>query len=144
MSFLKAIVVLATLSTASYAVACPDGKHEKKAEVAKVTVQDAAKLHKQKKVIMVDANSDKTRKKMGFVPGARLLSSYDKFATSELKATKDDTLVFYCYSEKCSAAPKAARTASAKGFKVKVMAAGIVGWTKAGHAVKKLKSAPNS
>lgn len=143
MSFLKAIVVLATLSTATYAVACPDSKKEH-AEVPNITVEDAAKLHKQNKIIMVDANGPDTRKKLGVVPGARLLSSYDKFAASELKATKKDTLVFYCYSESCSAAPSAAMTARAKGFKAKVMDAGIVGWKKAGHAVAKIKSAPKS
>ena len=144
MSLLKAIVVVAaTLSTASIASACPDSKHEKK-EVAKVTVSDAAKLHKQEKIIMVDANSPKTRTKEGVVPGARILTSYSKFAKSELKASKDDTLVFYCHSEKCGAAPKAAMTARSMGFKAKVMDAGIVGWKKAGHAVKKYKAAPNS
>ena len=143
MQILKAIVVIATLSTASYAVACPDSKTEKK-EVTKVTVASAAKLHKANKIIMVDANSPATRTKQGVVPGARLLTSYSKFAASELKASKDDTLVFYCYSEKCSAAPKAAMTAQSMGFKTKVMDAGIMGWKKAGHAVKKIKSSPNS
>ncbi len=140
MSFLKAFVVIATLSTASYAVACPDSKTEK-SEITKVTVADAAKLLKQKKIIMVDANSPKTRTKLGVVPGARLLTSYSKFSASELKASKDDTLVFYCYSESCGAAPSAATAARSMGFKAKVMDAGIVGWKKAGHAVKKMKTA---
>lgn len=143
MSLLKAIVIFATLGTASYAVACPDGKHEQK-EVTKVSVADAAKLHKQDKIIMVDANSPKTRTKEGVVPGARILTSYSKFAKSELKASKDDTLVFYCHSEKCGAAPKAAKAARAMGFKTKVMDAGIIGWKKAGHAIKKFKAAPTS
>jgi rhodanese-related sulfurtransferase len=144
MSFLKAVVILATLSTGTYALACPDSDSEQASAVSKVTVADAAKLHKANKIIMVDANSPKTRSKLGVVPGARLLTSYDKFSASELKATKKDTLVFYCYSEACSAAPSAARAAKAKGFKAKVMAAGITGWKKAGHAVKKIKAAPTS
>ncbi len=143
MKLLKAIIVIATLSTASFALACPDGKTEQK-EVTKVTVASAAKLHKANKIIMVDANSPKTRVKQGVVPGARLLSSYSKFAASELKASKTDTLVFYCYSEQCGAAPKAAMTAASMGYKTKVMDAGIMGWKKAGHAVKKIKATPNS
>jgi rhodanese-related sulfurtransferase len=144
MSLLKAFVVAAALTgTATFALACPNDKSEK-AEVAKVTVASAAKLHKQNKIIMVDANSPKTRTKLGVVPGARLLTSYSKFAASELKAKKSDTLVFYCYSEACGSAPKAAMTARSMGYKAKVMDAGIMGWKKAGHAVKKIKSAPNS
>ena len=146
MTLLKAIIVAATLGTASYAVACPNSSKAEQAEPQKVTVASAAKLHKQSKIIMVDANSPKTRAKEGVVPGARLLSSHSKFASSELKASKKDTLVFYCHSEACGAAPKAAMTARSMGFTAKVMDAGIMGWKKAGHAVKKLKAAkaPNS
>ena len=141
MFILKSIVAIATLTTATYAVACPknDAKHAK-AEVETMSVDQAATLHKQGKVIMVDANGADTRKKVGVVPGARLLSSYNKFDMKELKASKDDTLVFYCYNEMCSAAPSAAETARAKGFKTRVMDAGIMGWKKAGKPIAKLDS----
>jgi rhodanese-related sulfurtransferase len=143
MILLKAIVVAATLSAASYALACPNSKSEQ-AEVPKVSVASAAKLLKQDKIIMVDANSPETRSKQGVVPGARLLTSYSKFAASELRASKEDTLVFYCYSESCGAAPKAAQTARSMGYTAKVMDAGITGWKKAGHAVAQVKAAPSS
>jgi len=57
---------------------------------------------------------------------------------SEINADKKDTLVFYCHSEQCQAAPKAAEVAKNKGYTVRVMEAGILGWKKAGHAVKKI------
>ena len=145
MSLLKAIVVVAglTLTAGSQATACPKGE-AKNTEVASVSVDDAAKLHKKGEIIMVDANGDDTRKKLGVVPGAKLLTSYDKFAASELGVKKSDTLVFYCYNKMCSAAPRAAEVARAKGYKSKVMHAGIVGWKKAGHAVQQIGSSPKS
>ena len=44
----------------------------------------------------VDCNSDMTRKRMGVVPGAILVTSDDAFAASELPADKTTKLVFYC------------------------------------------------
>ena len=137
MRLLLAVAVATSFATAGYAAACP-GKDKKAAEVASISVKKAAKLAKLGKVIMVDANSDATRKSQGVVPGARLLSSYRDFKPSELRASKSDTLVFYCYNEQCSAAPSAARAAKAKGFKTLVMHAGIMGWKKAGHTVAKI------
>lgn len=141
MFVLKSIVAIATLTTATYAVACPknDAKHAE-AEVQTMSVDKAAALHEQGKVIMVDANGKATRQKIGVVPGARLLTSYNKFDMKELKASKEDTLVFYCYNEMCSAAPRAAETARAKGFKTRVMDAGIIGWKKAGKPIATLES----
>ena len=104
----------------------------------KITVEAAAKLQKDDSVFMIDANGMFTRKFRGYVPGARLLSHYRKYDEKELEASKLDTLIFYCGSEKCTSAPKAAQIASAKGYQVKVMDAGIKGWIRAGHDVKKL------
>lgn len=146
MTLIKSLVLLTSLSTVGFvagnqADACP--KSKKTASIASVTVEDAATLHKQGKIIMVDANGADTRKKVGVVPGARLLSSYNKFAASELKASKSDTLVFYCYNKQCGAAPGAAEVARKLGYKTKVMHAGIMGWKKAGNKVSKV-GGPNS
>ena len=113
-------------------------KQDGKIMLSKVSVEEAAKLLKEGSVVMVDANGTITRKFRGVVPGARLLSHYRKYDEKELQASKQDTLVFYCGSEKCSSAPKAAQIASAKGYQVKVMDAGIKGWIRAGHEVAKL------
>jgi hypothetical protein len=44
----------------------------------------------------VDCNSPPTRKKMGTLPGAILVSDDENFAASELPADKSTKLVFYC------------------------------------------------
>lgn len=152
MKIFKSALLMSVLALPVFAMACPDGdggddgdtvhmgKGHKKVQssLAKVTVEEAAKLNKDGKAIMVDANGESTRKSIGYVPGARLLTNYKTYDEKELKASKKDTLVFYCGSEKCSAAPKAAEVASAKGYNVKVMDGGIKGWVKAGYKTAKL------
>jgi hypothetical protein len=44
----------------------------------------------------VDCNSERTRKKLGVVPTAVVISDEETFAASELPADKTTTLVFYC------------------------------------------------
>jgi len=81
----------------------------------------------------VDANGDRTRKKMGVIPGAHLLSDSETFTISELPANKDRPLVFYCANTHCDASHEAAAKAITAGYtNVKVMPAGIAGWVKAG------------
>ena len=101
-----------------------------------VSVDEVDKMMTDKKCVVVDANSGDTREKYGTVPGAVLLTSYEKYATSELPSDKSTKLVFYCGSEACSAAPKAAKLAKEAGYNdVAVMRAGIKGWVKAGKKV---------
>ncbi len=137
--FIAALIALG-LTVGGVAVACDKHKEGAKtakndAEPANISVEAAAQAAKAGKVIMVDANSEKTRKSEGVVPGARLLSSSSGFDMSELKASKGDKLVFYCYNEQCGAAPAAAKMAKQNGYEAKVMHAGIVGWKKAGNKV---------
>jgi rhodanese-related sulfurtransferase len=84
-----------------------------------------------------DANGDGVRSSYGVIPGAVLLtssSSYD--VASELPQAKDNPLVFYCSSERCSAAPSAARRARDAGYThVYVLPEGIKGWVQAGKPV---------
>jgi len=44
----------------------------------------------------VDCNGDATRKKMGVVPGAILVTDDESFAATELPPDKTTKLVFYC------------------------------------------------
>lgn len=62
------------------------------------------------------------------VPGAlHLLPEFDPQA---LPADKNAALVFYCSNPMCLKAPRAARRAGKLGYTdVRVMSAGIVGWT---------------
>lgn len=87
----------------------------------------------------VDANGDATRKRLGVIPGAVLLSDYETFLPSELPADKSKGLVFYCSNEHCGASEEAAARALTAGYTdVKVLPAGIVGWAKAGQQTAKL------
>jgi rhodanese-related sulfurtransferase len=65
------------------------------------------------------------------VPGAINLDPA-AFEASDLPADRDALLVFYCSNPLCTKAPKAALRARRLGYeKVRVMAAGIRGWTSA-------------
>lgn len=105
-----------------------------------VTIDELAKLLDSEKPPKVyDANGKETREEFGTVPGANLLSSYDEYDDSELKADKADKLVFYCGSDACKAAEGAAKKALLAGYSdVNVMTAGIKGWSKAGKPTSKL------
>jgi rhodanese-related sulfurtransferase len=87
--------------------------------------------------VPVDANGDQTRKKMGVVPGAVLLSDSETFNVSELPADKSKTLVFYCANTQCGASHEAAGRALTAGYShVEVMPDGIAGWVKSGKKVQ--------
>jgi hypothetical protein len=48
-------------------------------------------------VTVLDANDTEFREKNGVIPGAKLLSSFDRYdIQKELPASKDAPLVFYC------------------------------------------------
>jgi hypothetical protein len=49
-----------------------------------------------KQITPVDCNGDGTRKQMGVVPGAILVSDEEQYGPSELPADKTTKLVFYC------------------------------------------------
>jgi rhodanese-related sulfurtransferase len=87
----------------------------------------------------VDANADATRRHLGVIPGAVLLSDYETFLPAELPADKSKGLVFYCANEHCGASDEAAARALTAGYTdVKVLTAGIAGWAKAGKQTAKL------
>ncbi|MBA3820163.1 MAG: rhodanese-like domain-containing protein [Deltaproteobacteria bacterium] len=81
----------------------------------------------------VDANGAPTRKKLGVIPGAVLLSDFETFLPSELPADKAKPLVFYCANTHCGASHEAAARALTAGYtNVRVLPDGIAGWVKAG------------
>src|SRR6185369_13043840 len=77
-------------------------------------------------VFVYDANNEKTRTTEGVIPGAHILTSYDKYdITHELPADKNAKLVFYCANTQCSSSHDAAHRAVEAGFKdVSVMTDG--------------------
>ena len=89
----------------------------------------------------VDANGPGTRKKLGVIPGAVLLSDYEGFQPSELPADKSKGLVFYCANTHCDASHTAAEKAITAGYKnVKVLPEGIAGWREAGKQTQQTGS----
>src|ERR1700733_7268715 len=103
------------------------------AAVPTVTVDEVDQKLASGECQAVDANGDATRKKMGVVPGAVLLTDSESFKLSELPADKSKSLVFYCANTSCGASHHAAEKALTAGYtNVKVMPEGIAGWVKAG------------
>ena len=106
----------------------------KQTAVKEISVQKVQQFieNKAKNVAILDANNEDARKDAGVVPGAVLLTSYSKYALTELPKDKNTTLVFYCYNSYCQASNLAAQRAISAGYKdARVMKAGIVGWNAA-------------
>lgn len=90
-------------------------------------------------VQVVDANGEATRKRIGVIPGAILLSDSEAFSLSELPADKSKPLVFYCANTYCGSSDEAAKRARMAGHKdVKVLPDGVAGWAKAGKQVTRI------
>jgi rhodanese-related sulfurtransferase len=92
-----------------------------------------ALLSHDKTVAVYDANDEGTRTHVGLIHGAHALSSYDKYAETELPSDKKTPLVFYCANKMCSSSHDAAERAISLGYtNVSVMIDGVYGWKKAG------------
>jgi rhodanese-related sulfurtransferase len=116
--------------------ACDKAKHAaKKSSVKESTIAEVASLQKDKKVVVLDANGDDFRKQHGIIPGATLLTHFNKYeADKELPAAKDSKLVFYCANTQCKASHAAAARATEAGYTdVSVLPDGLLGWKKAGQ-----------
>ena len=101
------------------------------AKVATVSVDELDQMLARNECQAVDANGLETRKKLGVIPGAVLLTDADSL--DALPAEKTKHLVFYCTNTSCSASHYAAEKAIAAGYThIKVLPDGIAGWVKAG------------
>jgi rhodanese-related sulfurtransferase len=109
------------------------------AKLPTVSVDEVDHMLATNDCVPVDANGDATRKRMGVVPGAVLLTDSDDYKPSELPADKSKSLVFYCANTQCGASHQAAAKARLAGYtNVKVMPEGIAGWVKAGKKTQQL------
>jgi rhodanese-related sulfurtransferase len=110
-----------------------DDSAERMKNLPTVTVNDLDTALANHAAQPVDANGEATRKRLGVIPGAVLLTEGDDWAISELPADKAKPLVFYCANEDCGASHHAAAKALTAGYtNVKVLPDGIAGWVKAG------------
>jgi rhodanese-related sulfurtransferase len=108
-------------------------------KVATVTVDEVDQAIAKGDCTPVDANGEGTRKKMGTLPGAVLLTDSETFQVSELPSDKAKALVFYCANTQCGASHEAAEKAITAGYtNVKVMPDGIAGWVKAGKKTQQI------
>jgi rhodanese-related sulfurtransferase len=142
--FMSKLLVVAVLAVAvpSAAFACDDHKQAGKSAVKKITLAQAAKFQDAKKATLVDANDPEARAKLGFIPDAILLTSFNQYdANKELPAAKDSKLVFYCANTMCQSSHAAAERALEAGYvDVSVMSEGLAGWKKAGKPIASPRS----
>jgi rhodanese-related sulfurtransferase len=137
-------ILLAAVLTLGAGAACSKAENQKNATAAKataatVTIDEVDQKLASGGCVAVDANGEVTRKKMGVLPGAVLLTDSDTFNISELPADKTKELVFYCANTHCGASHEAAEKAMTAGYtNVKVMPDGIAGWVKAGKTVQNI------
>ena len=120
-------------SDSASVASAPSPTASAEAKVPTATVDEVDQAITKGECQAVDANGDATRKKMGVVPGAILLTDSDEFKPGELPSDKSKELVFYCANTQCGASHHAAAKALTAGYtNVKVMPEGIAGWVKAG------------
>jgi len=127
---------------ARIARACGDDMKQEAYNVISVD-ELATALQSHQHMTVIDANGAETRQKFGVIPGAQLLSNFSTYdPAAELPADKTQTLVFYCGSTMCTAAPQAAMRAAAAGYtNIYVLHVGIKGWTAANKpTVRPLKN----
>jgi rhodanese-related sulfurtransferase len=126
-----------SLALPSIALACDAEKKEQAAAptVKSLTIPQVASLQKEKKATVLDANFDQFRKANGVIPGALMLTSFNKYdVAKELPAAKDSKLVFYCANTQCQASQAAAQRALQAGYTdVNVLPDGLMGWKMAGQ-----------
>jgi rhodanese-related sulfurtransferase len=137
-------LLLATCLALVATVACSKSKTTDPAATAAttvptITVDEVDHMLAAGQCQPVDANGDGTRKKLGVLPGAVLLTDSEDFQLAELPADKGKPLVFYCANTHCGASHHAAEKALTAGYThVKVMPEGIAGWVKAGKKTQQL------
>jgi len=131
---------LAVLLAAGAAAGCSKSEKAAPAQaqtIPTVTVDEVDRQLASGECVPVDANGEGTRKKMGIVPGAVLLTSSEDI--SALPQDKAKNLVFYCANPHCGASHEAAEKARLAGYThVRVMPDGIAGWVKAGKRVQNI------
>jgi hypothetical protein len=92
--FFVAAIAVAPLAACSKSDKADSSKHE--ADLPEISVGDVAAGLEAKSLTVVDCNGDKTRKKVGVLPGAILVEDEETYPASVLPADKSAKLVFYC------------------------------------------------
>ena len=95
---MRRLLFSVAIATASLAAGCSkgDNKAEVKHDLKEMTVDEVHAGLEAKQLTAVDCNSDKTRKRVGTLPGAILIADEEKFTAADLPSDKATKLVFYC------------------------------------------------
>lgn len=94
---LGAVLALATVGGCSKDTSSSGSSTQEKADdVPTVTLDETEKLLAANEATAVDCNGDRTREKLGILPGAVLISDEETYPASELPADKARKLIFYC------------------------------------------------
>ena len=131
-------VLALSLAVPSLGMAC-ENENKEQASTApttkSLTIPQLASIQKEKKATVLDANGTDFRKENGIIPGAVMLTSYNKYdVAKELPAAKGSKLVFYCANTQCSASHAAAQRALEAGYTdVSVLPDGLLGWKQSGQ-----------
>ena len=125
------LLAVATPACSKHESANPAPTTDVEAQLPAVTVEQLDTMLATNQCQPVDANGEQTRKKLGVIPGAVLLTDSDSI--DGLPTDKAKPLVFYCANAACGASHHAAAKALTAGYtNVKVLPDGIAGWVKAG------------
>lgn len=93
----SAAVVLASFGCSEKSTPQDKAKQEEvEPELPEISIDDVAAGLEAKTLTVIDCNGDKTRKKVGVLPGAILLDDEETYPVSALPADKAAKLVFYC------------------------------------------------
>jgi hypothetical protein len=96
---MRSLLFSAAIAVAALAGCSKSEKADKAAvehDLPEISVADVAAGLEAKTLVAIDCNNDKTRKKVGKLPGAILISDEETFPASELPVDKATKLVFYC------------------------------------------------
>jgi hypothetical protein len=95
---MRRLLFAAALTLASIAGCSKDkaDKAEVKHDLPEMTVDQVAAALEAKQLTAVDCNSEKTRKRVGILPGAILIADEETFTAADLPSDKATKLVFYC------------------------------------------------
>lgn len=87
-----AVIAVASLAGCSKSDKADSAQHS---NLPEMTVDEVAAGLEAKQLVAVDCNSEKTRKKVGILPGAILVDE-ETFTADDLPTDKAVKLVFYC------------------------------------------------
>lgn len=93
---ISAVLALATISGLSACSRDKTASSESGEHLATMTVDEVDKALAANEATVIDCNGDRTRKKLGVIPQAVLISNEETFTASELPADKTRKLIFYC------------------------------------------------